>query len=113
MFYDVAVGTACLGGHNPPEPDGDRLCLLEQQVRAMTREERAAFLKGIVKDLQAVLDYLDMRKCGEAGEAQFRALAVEHGHSFSVSFVSLGPVSCSQARFCVTFSSENRLGPET
>lgn len=90
MFYDVSGGTACLGCHNPPESDGDHLRLLEQQVRAMTLGERAAFLEGKVKDVQAVLDYLDVRKCGEVGEAQFRALALEHGHSFSVSFVSLG-----------------------
>lgn len=91
-LYDIEAGTACLGCHNPPEPDGERIRLLERQMRPLDRAQRAAFLADKVENLEAVLDYLEREAagCGTAGEAQFRAAAVRHGGEFSVGFVSLG-----------------------
>ncbi len=87
--YDLAAGTACLGCHNPPEDDGERLRQVERQVRNMDAEERRLFLKGVA-NIDAVLAYLDSAEtCGKAGEADFRAFATERHREFSVSFVSM------------------------
>lgn len=87
--YDLPAGTACLACHNPPEPDGERLRKVEQQVRAMDPDERRRYLQG-VPNLEAVLAYLDSSdSCGMVGESEFRAFAVEREREFSVSFVSM------------------------
>jgi molybdopterin/thiamine biosynthesis adenylyltransferase len=88
--YNGAAGTPCLGCYNPPEADGARLRRIEQEMRALGRIERRSALEGRVKDIEAVLAYVDSgMRCGMAGEADFRAFATAQTREFSAGFVSM------------------------
>ena len=87
--YDFAPGTPCLGCHNPPEKDGERLRELERLLRGMTQVEQTAYLAKHVKDPGPILEYLADEKCGSVGEGMLRDIATASPREFSVSFVSM------------------------
>jgi molybdopterin/thiamine biosynthesis adenylyltransferase len=87
--YDGKLGTACLGCHNPPENDAERVRTLEQTLRKMNVDDQRLFLTGKVPDVDAVMASLAKPDCGSAGEQMLRAHAIEQPRQFSVSFVSM------------------------
>lgn len=87
--YEDAPGALCLACHNPAEEDAERVHSLERQLRAMTFEEKRAFLKGKVPDVDAVIASLDEPGCGSVGEQMLRTHATAQPREFSVSFVSM------------------------
>lgn len=87
--YDGRPGTACLGCHNPPENDAERVRKLEQKLRSMDTADQRAYLTGKVPDVAAVMASLAKPDCGSAGEQMLRAHAIERPREFSVSFVSM------------------------
>ncbi len=116
-LYDLPAGTPCLGCHNPPEQDGDRLRKVEQRIRAMTQAQREAYLRE-APDAPAILAYLaNGERCGGVGEAEFRAFATRQAKEFSVSFVSMAASALLAARLFARLlfptAPLNRLAPMT
>ncbi|MEA2908971.1 MAG: hypothetical protein QOJ15_1052 [Bradyrhizobium sp.] len=96
--YDFAPGTPCLGCHNPPEKDAERLREFERVLRAMSHDERIAYLRDRGVDPRPILQYLADGKCGSAGENMLRDMATGSPREFSVSFVSMGAAVLLAAR---------------
>jgi molybdopterin/thiamine biosynthesis adenylyltransferase len=96
--YDFAPGTPCLGCHNPPEKDAERLRELERVLRAMSRDEQIAYLRGRGVDPEPILLYLADGRCGSAGEGMLRDMATGSTREFSVSFVSMAAAVLLAAR---------------
>lgn len=88
--YDSASDTPCLACHNPPEKDGEAFRKLEQELRALTREQQIAWLRDKVDHVDAVLEYLESTDgCGSVGEAELKSLATRSTREFSASFISM------------------------
>lgn len=96
--YDFAPGTPCLGCHNPPEKDAERLRELERVLRAMSREEQIAYLRERGVAPEPILQYLADGTCGSAGEGMLRDMATGSPREFSVSFVSMAAAVLLSAR---------------
>lgn len=100
---------ACLACHNPPEQDGEIYRRIEQEIRGLSREEQIARLRGKVKNLPAVLEYLDSSDgCGSAGEAEFKEFATASTREFSASFISMASAVLLAARVFGRLSAENQ-----
>jgi molybdopterin/thiamine biosynthesis adenylyltransferase len=87
--YNISEGTACLACHNPSEPEGEKIRLLQAKLRAMPPQERRGFLLENGLPADAIEAYLDAPECGKVGEAELRAFAMKGSPQFSVSFVSM------------------------
>lgn len=88
--YGLWTGSACLGCFNAKERDGEKLRVLEQEVRSLPEEGRRAFLLKHGLDADAIEQYLADPKCGSVGETVLREFATRPPQDFSVGFVSLG-----------------------
>jgi hypothetical protein len=89
-IYNRRAGAACLGCHNPPERDGERLRLLEAQLRKMTAFELDEFCSKNGLNSKDIKEYLAAAKCGGLGEASLKDFATKPPTEFSVGFVSMG-----------------------
>jgi hypothetical protein len=89
-LYMQQPGAACLACFNPRERDGERIRVLESQLRKMPPEERDRYLRGHGLDAAAVEEYLSSAKCGTLGEAALRDFATLPPPEFSAGFVSMG-----------------------
>jgi len=97
-IYDLVGGTACLGCHNPPEPDGDELRKVERLVRGMNEAERHTYFES-AEHRKKILAYLaGAERCGALGEAQFRKFVTDRAREFSVSFVSMAAATLLASR---------------
>ena len=96
--YDFAPGTPCLGCHNPPEREGERLRELERLLRGMSRHEQIAYLRDRGVDPEPILQYLADGRCGSVGEGMLRDMATGSPREFSVSFVSMAAAVLLAAR---------------
>jgi hypothetical protein len=88
-IYNIEEGTACLACHNPPEPDGEKIRILQARLRAMPVHERRNFLLEHGLPADAIEAYLDAPECGKVGEAEFKAFALQGPPQFSVGFASM------------------------
>lgn len=88
-IYSPKDGTACLACHNPAEREGDKIRSFESQLRAMSKEQRFAFLLSQGVSAEAIEEYLASPECGKVGQAALEALALRSTPQFSVGFVSL------------------------
>lgn len=88
-IYKVDEGTACLACHNPAEPDGEKIRLLQAKLRAMPPHQRRGFLLEHDLPADAIEAYLSAPECGKVGEAELREFALKGSPQFSVSFVSM------------------------
>jgi hypothetical protein len=96
--YDFSPGTPCLGCHNPPEKDGERLRELERLLRGMPKKEQEVYLRAHVADPEPILEHLAAERCGTVGEAMLRDIATASPREFSVSFVSMAAAVLAASR---------------
>lgn len=89
-FYPQRSGAACLSCRNPAERDGEKIQRFKEQLRSMSRDQRACFLIEQGVDPLAVEEYLAREQCGTLGERAVNDLATRTPPAFSVGFVSLG-----------------------
>jgi hypothetical protein len=89
-FYPQRSGAACLSCRNPAERDGEKIQAFKEQLRSMSRDQRACFLIEHGVDSLAVEEYLAREQCGTLGERAVNDLATRTPPAFSVGFVSLG-----------------------
>jgi hypothetical protein len=87
--YKVEEHTACLACHNPSEPEGERIRVLQSTLRAMPAHERRHFLLEHHLPADAIEAYLNAPECGKVGESELRAFALQGAPQFSVGFVSM------------------------
>lgn len=81
---------ACLGCHNPREPKGEEMHVLERQLRAMNQEARFSFLKEHGLDVTSIEEFMQDSHCGHLGRAALMDFVSTPPPQFSVGFVSLG-----------------------
>lgn len=90
-IYTGESDAACLGCHNPREQRAEAMVEIERELRAMSAEDRATFLKERDLDTREVEAYLSDPQCGQLGRAALLNFAASPAPEFSVGFVSLVP----------------------
>ena len=114
--YSIEEGTACLACHNPAEPDGEKVRVLQARLRAMPSHERHEFLLTNGLHAEAIDAYLNAPECGKVGESELRAFALQGSPQFSVGFVSMTAgilLACSLLRLNIFGQSDEYVSPMT